>query len=72
MRMNYYAPLLAAEWAIPEQIEHVEELCADRPPLVKLALDPWRSLGGYLDYTGWQERERFFGIRLQDSFPSKI
>jgi hypothetical protein len=31
----------------------------ERLPQEKLAPSPWRSLGGYLDYTGWQDRERF-------------
>lgn len=28
-------------------------------PLQKLPPGPWRSLGGYLDYTDWPERDRF-------------
>jgi len=29
------------------------------PPLPKLPPGPWRSLGGYFDYSTWQDRERF-------------
>jgi hypothetical protein len=28
-------------------------------PLQKLAAGPWRSLGGYFDYSAWTDRERF-------------
>lgn len=30
-----------------------------REALQKVAHGPWRSLGGYFDYTDWQERDRF-------------
>jgi hypothetical protein len=64
MRISYYPVSLAAEMAIMEQIEYDEDLCAERPPLVKLAPAPWRSLGGYLDYTDWPEQERFMELDL--------
>ena len=28
-------------------------------PIQKLAAGPWRSLGGYFDYSAWTDRERF-------------
>ncbi len=31
-------------------------------PLQKLAEGPWRSLGGYFDYTFWADRERFLEL----------
>ena len=31
-------------------------------PLVKLTPGPWISLGGYLDYEGWADRERFLEL----------
>jgi hypothetical protein len=64
MRENRYRPLLATEWELGEQIEHEEEWPVVRPPLVKLPPGPWRSLGGYLDYTDWPERERFAELDL--------
>jgi hypothetical protein len=33
-----------------------------KPPLEKLADGPWRSLGGYFDYSLWPERERFLEL----------
>ena len=33
-----------------------------KPPLPKLAAGPWRSLGGYFDYTHWADRERFLEL----------
>ena len=33
-----------------------------RPPLPKLAAGPWRSLGGYFDYSHWPDRERFLEL----------
>lgn len=64
MRTSHYTPVLAAEWAIPERTENHDEPCGDRPPLVELPPGPWRSLGGYLDYTDWPERERFMELDL--------
>src|ERR1700722_15564995 len=64
MTIDYYPALLAPELAIPEPIGHDEEQRAGRSPLVKLAPGPWRSLGGYLDYTCWPERERFLELDL--------
>ncbi len=34
-----------------------EPTCA--PPAPKLEAGPWRSLGGYLNYAEWAERDRF-------------
>jgi hypothetical protein len=34
------------------------------PPLEKLPPGPWRSLGGYLDYAQWEDRERFLQLDL--------
>jgi hypothetical protein len=31
-------------------------------PMPKLAEGPWRSLGGYFDYTHWSDRERFLEL----------
>jgi hypothetical protein len=31
-------------------------------PLQKLAAGPWRSLGGYFDYSHWPDRERFLEL----------
>ena len=31
-------------------------------PLVMVAPGPWRSIGGYLDYTDWKDRERFMEL----------
>lgn len=31
-------------------------------PLQKVAAGPWRSLGGYFDYSGWVDRERFLEL----------
>ena len=33
-----------------------------KPPLQKLAAGPWRSLGGYFDYSLWPDRERFLEL----------
>jgi hypothetical protein len=32
--------------------------------LQKVAQGPWRSLGGYFDYTDWQDRERFMELDM--------
>ncbi len=31
-------------------------------PATKLPPGPWRSLGGYMDYSGWADRERFLEL----------
>jgi hypothetical protein len=31
-------------------------------PLQKVQPGPWRSLGGYLDYSHWEDRERFLEL----------
>jgi len=31
-------------------------------PLQPVAAGPWRSLGGFMDYTGWAARERFLEL----------
>jgi len=33
-----------------------------RPPLQKVAEGPWRSLGGYFDYSDWPDRDRFMEL----------
>jgi hypothetical protein len=33
-----------------------------RLPLQKLKESPWRSLGGYFDYSDWPERDRFMEL----------
>lgn len=33
-----------------------------KPPLQKVADGPWRSLGGYFDYSLWPDRERFMEL----------
>ena len=33
-----------------------------RGPLAKAAPGPWRSLGGFLDYSRWEDRERFLEL----------
>ena len=33
-----------------------------KPPLKKVAEGPWRSLGGYFDYTDWPDRDRFMEL----------
>jgi hypothetical protein len=33
-----------------------------KPPLPKLAAGPWRSLGGYFDYSSWSDRDRFLEL----------
>ena len=39
----------------------MEEPSEPRPtgPLTQLAAGPWRSLGRYLDYSNWADRDRF-------------
>lgn len=36
-----------------------DEPATINPPLRELPPGPWRSSGGYLDYSDWPERERF-------------
>jgi hypothetical protein len=31
-------------------------------PLCRVEPGPWRSLGGYFDYSGWADRERFLEL----------
>lgn len=38
------------------------ETCETKPPLEKVAEGPWRSLGGYFDYSLWPDRERFMEL----------
>lgn len=33
-----------------------------KPQMAKLAEGPWRSLGGYFDYSLWPDRERFLEL----------
>ena len=33
-----------------------------KAPLEKVQAGPWRSLGGYFDYTHWADRERFMEL----------
>jgi hypothetical protein len=57
-------PLLAAELVIAEEPGREEEVRAVSLPLHQLEPGPWRSLGGYLNYTRWPERERFAELDL--------
>jgi hypothetical protein len=44
-----------------------------RGPLSKVEPGPWRSLGGYLDYSHWQDRERFLELdRAIAAAPSQL
>ncbi len=52
-------PMHARELMPAEQPEHEEGPSAIAPPLEKLPPSRWRSLGGYLNYAEWPERERF-------------
>jgi hypothetical protein len=41
------------------------DAAADHPSLMeKLAPGPWRSLGGFLDYSAWPDRDRFLELDL--------
>ena len=47
-----------------------------QPALQKLPCSPWRSLGQYLDYSDWKDRERFaqldMAIRVQKIRQARI
>ena len=54
---------------LAEQHERAERLARERetaytakPPLEKVPEGPFRSLGGYFDYTHWADRERFMEL----------
>lgn len=42
----------------------LEQDCRAGRPLKQLPPGPWRSLGRYLDYTHWADRERFRELDL--------
>jgi len=44
--------------------EHVDAIPSPEivAPLHVLTPSPWRSVGGYLDYSGWTARERFLEL----------
>jgi hypothetical protein len=44
------------EFASPAASDTIPEI---QPALQKLPASPWRSLGQYLDYSDWKDRERF-------------
>jgi hypothetical protein len=46
----------ADESICPAASENIPE---PQPALQKLPPSPWRSLGQYLDYSDWKDRERF-------------
>jgi len=56
------ARTLAAREVSPR--EQTGEVVAheNRGPLQPVAAGPWRSLGGYFDYSHWAERERFLEL----------
>jgi|SRR5579862_6262935 len=39
-----------------------DSTAAIHAPLPKLPPGPWRSLGGYMDYSHWEDRERFLAL----------
>jgi hypothetical protein len=45
-----------------QNVEKSEPSTENQGPLQKVAQGPWRSLGGYFDYTDWQDRERFMEL----------
>jgi hypothetical protein len=49
----------AAKISTPEVVGQFQEVSG---PLQKVTSGTWRSLGGYFDYTNWQERERFMEL----------
>jgi len=57
-RGSYLAPFYP-ELDVDKAEEHEESGPTVTAPLRKLPPGPWRSMGGYLDYTHWSERERF-------------
>jgi hypothetical protein len=56
----------------------VNEILVSVPKLSKLPPSEWRSLGGYLDYEFWPERQRFkeldnaIRMRCQDVEPREF
>jgi hypothetical protein len=42
--------------------EQSSPLLENTTPLPKLPPGPWRSLGGYFDYSTWADRERFLEL----------
>ena len=73
MRLSYlyYSGLELPEDAGSKQTENGNPVLA---PLKKLPPGRWRSLGGYLNYANWSERQRFLELdaaieALQSSQP---
>ena len=63
----------AERWAaavLDSECQHLQALpdtqttcSAERPEsLPKVPPSPWRSLGGYLDYSSWKDRDRFLEL----------
>ena len=59
MSATLYRPLVAMEPVTAESPEWERDFSNAFPLLYELPPGPWRSLGGYLDYADWPERERF-------------
>jgi hypothetical protein len=51
-----------AGYASARRIDAADEPLTIRQPLSQLPPGPWRSLGGYLDYSDWPERDRFIEL----------
>jgi hypothetical protein len=45
-----------------QDIGRTDATSPESGPLQKVEPGPWRSFGGYLDYTHWQDRERFLEL----------
>jgi hypothetical protein len=58
MSTAFYRPLVYSDLVIA-QLPAWEEVSIAAPPLEQTPPGPWRSLGSYLDYTDWPDRERF-------------
>lgn len=46
----------------PREAATQQHTCDSSPPIRKLPPSPWRSLGGYFDYSQWSDRERFMEL----------
>jgi hypothetical protein len=44
------------------RIQNEPTVSEPKPPLEKVAAGPYRSLGGYFDYSLWPDRERFLEL----------
>jgi hypothetical protein len=60
---DLFRPSRRTEVASPAQAgEPGSQSAPDYKPLQKLPPGPWRSLGGYFDYSKWSERDRFLEL----------